>query len=526
MVEDDEDKRREWAEFRFSVIAPLVCGEYSRTEMEIIRRGVLSKTHTTPDGQFWHVKGRTLRKWVAQYKQHELKGLYDKRRKTHGKATAIKPEILHAAKVKREELRSRSIPDILHQLSVEGLDVSKVSKTTLNLYLNRLGAKKEKPYSGQGAFQSWSKRRINALWQTDCSDGIYLPDPTGLKRDKQTALITFIDDASRLCTHGEFYFSEKIPDLQDCFKKAVTKRGKPEGCYSDNGSIYRSKQWKSVCAELGIRQHFAEKNKPEGKGKVERHYLTIQRGFYKEAQHAGLQTLAELNEFFWAWLDQRYHKEKHSSLKQSPLERWQAEEGVIKRVPPEKMTEALKLRTKRKVNFKTALISHEGRFYQASKALGGERIEVRWEFDRTDQVEVWRQGEFVETAKLFIVPSDIDYLKRPNCETGPEPGCVLAGSKKYRMALLAKHQGEKFVGRDEKSELLTEAEFIGLIEKFFERELEVSEREQCTDFYKAGRRFRHDFIMDVLARCAAEKGRGKHIKFYLRRIEETQLKMR
>ena len=41
MVEDDEDKRREWAEFRFSVIAPLVCGEYSRTEMEIIRRGVL-----------------------------------------------------------------------------------------------------------------------------------------------------------------------------------------------------------------------------------------------------------------------------------------------------------------------------------------------------------------------------------------------------------------------------------------------------------------------------------------------------
>jgi len=65
VVEDDEDKRREWAEFRFSVIAPLVCGEYSRTEMEIIRRGILSKTHTTPDGQFWHVKGRTLRKWVA-----------------------------------------------------------------------------------------------------------------------------------------------------------------------------------------------------------------------------------------------------------------------------------------------------------------------------------------------------------------------------------------------------------------------------------------------------------------------------
>jgi hypothetical protein len=29
-----------------------------------------------------------------------------------------------------------------------------------------------------------------------------------------------------------------------------------------------------------------------------------------------------------------------------------------------------------------------------------------------------------------------------------------------------------------------------------------------------------------LDQCTAEKGRGKHIKFYLRRIEETQLKMR
>ncbi|MBX9722055.1 MAG: hypothetical protein K2X81_11715 [Candidatus Obscuribacterales bacterium] len=33
-------------------------------------------------------------------------------------------------------------------------------------------------------------------------------------------------------------------------------------------------------------------------------------------------------------------------------------------------------------------------------------------------------------------------------------------------------------------------------------------------------------VFDVLEMCAAEKGRGKHIKFYLRRIEETQLKLR
>jgi putative transposase len=526
VVEDDEEKRRELAEFRFNVIAPLVGGEYSRAEMEIIRRAVLAKEHTTPDKQLWRVKERTLRKWVAQYKREGLSGLYDRRRSTRGKREAIDALVIEAAKEKRGELRSRSIKDILHQLDVEGMDVSGVSKTTLNLYLNSLGFKKEKPYSDQGAFQPWAKRHINAMWQTDASDGVWLPDPDGLKRVKQTALITFIDDASRLCTHGEFYWTEKLPSLLDCFKKAVTKRGKPTKIYSDNGSIFRSKQWNSVCAELGIGQKFAEKNQASGKGKVERHYLTIQRSFYKEAQHAGLQTLNELNEFFLAWLDQRYHKEEHSVLKQAPLARWQKEEANIERVAPEKMAEALKLRANRKVNFRTALISVDGRQYQASKNLGGDNVQVRWEFDRTDQVEVWKQGEFVEVAQLYVVPTDIDYSRRPNREKGPEPGSVLAGSKNYRLAIVAKYKGEVFSKRNDKSELLTESEFTGVLEKFLERALEESERQQSVDFYKSRRPFRHDFVLAVLDLCAAEKGRGKHIKFYLRRIEDTQLKLR
>src|SRR5208283_4692570 len=116
-MEDDEERRRELAEFRFGVIAPLVCGKYSLAERAIIRCGILSKSHTTPDGQLWRVKERTLRKWIAQHKQNGLKGLYDKRRKTRGKYTAIETNILSAAQEKRRELKSRSIKDILHQLS-------------------------------------------------------------------------------------------------------------------------------------------------------------------------------------------------------------------------------------------------------------------------------------------------------------------------------------------------------------------------------------------------------------------------
>jgi hypothetical protein len=141
-------------------------------------------------------------------------------------------------------------------------------------------------------------------------------------------------------------------------------------------------------------------------------------------------------------------------------------------------------------------------------------------------VEVWKQGDFVEIAQLYVVPTDIDYSRRPNREKGPEPGSVLAGSKNYRLAIVAKYKGEEFAKRNDKSELLTESEFAELLERFFERELEDSERQQSVDFYRSRRPFRHDFVLTVLDLCAAEKGRGKHIKFYLRRIEETQLKLR
>jgi len=485
----------------------------------------LAKSHTNPEGQGWFVSERTLRKWVASYLKLGLAGLYDNRRSTRGVYTAISAEILEAAAEKRRELQSRSIRDILHQLEVEGLDVSNVSKTTLNDHLNRLGLKKEKPYSDQGAYQPWEKRHINVLWQTDCSDGVWLPDPAGLKKVKMTSLITFIDDASRVCTHGEFYWSEKLPNLMDCFRKAVAKRGLVEKLYMDNGAIFRSNQWRSVCAELGITQKFAEKQRAPGKGKVERHYLTIQRSFYKEAEHADLRTLEELNEFFWAWLDLRYHNEIHSRIKQRPIERWQQEEHRVKRVSPERVREALKLRVNRKVNFRTALISIDGRQYQASKALGGDQVQARWPFDCTEQVEVWKQGELVEIAKLYVVPTDIDYSKRPTREPDIAPGVVLPGSRRYRQALVARYKGVAFKPGEEDL-FLTEGQFLERITVVLGRELSDSEKSLCSEFYLRARPFRKDIIQEILEKSIAEKGQGRHINFYLRRIEDTRLKMR
>ncbi len=61
---------------------------------------------------------------------------------------------------------------------------------------------------------------------------------TGSGSRKQAKLIAFIDDASRVLCHGEFFFDENVDTLVQALRAAFYKRGVPEQLLVDNGSIY------------------------------------------------------------------------------------------------------------------------------------------------------------------------------------------------------------------------------------------------------------------------------------------------
>jgi hypothetical protein len=69
--------------------------------------------------------------------------------------------------------------------------------------------------------------------KTDIKYGPYIPGSSG--RKKRTYLVAFIDDATRLVCHGEFYDNQRLPILEDCFRKAILKYGKPDAVYVDFG---------------------------------------------------------------------------------------------------------------------------------------------------------------------------------------------------------------------------------------------------------------------------------------------------
>jgi putative transposase len=249
----DDELRERWKCFRFEVIGELLDPNLDRAERARIRKKVLATTYIRPDGKTWRIAERTLADWLQRYEREQLAGLGNRMDKRKGEMKALDPKVLEQAKTLRLALPSRSIADIRSHLKyVANLDVSKISASTLNRHLNRVGATKDKNYSEKGIFTPFQKEHINQLWQSDFTHGIYLPDPTGLKEVRRTTLITCIDDASRFCVHGQFYFSESLNDLLDCFRTALLSRGKGSVLYTDNGSIYKSNDFAHICSELGV----------------------------------------------------------------------------------------------------------------------------------------------------------------------------------------------------------------------------------------------------------------------------------
>jgi len=79
---------------------------------------------------------------------------------------------------------------------------------------------------------AFAKAHANGMWQGDTLHGPYL---TIEGKAMKTYLICFIDDASRVIPHGEFYLADSTPRLIDCFQTALFKRGVPRSIYVDNG---------------------------------------------------------------------------------------------------------------------------------------------------------------------------------------------------------------------------------------------------------------------------------------------------
>lgn len=382
MSKQELDPKREEALHRYQIIAPLLDENLAESEKHNIRWLLCEQ-----EG----MSSRTLRRYVAAFKKGGFDGLLSRERKDKGISKAIKPEVLQIAAELRRELPARSAQRIQQLLAAEGYTVA---RSTLERHLRQQGlsGRKLKAEQKQVTSRRFNRQGRNTLWQADLKYGPYLPDPKRPSRGVKTYLVAIIDDATRMVVHAEFYNSQKLPVLEDTFRKAIIKCGLPDNLYVDNGKIFISSWLRLACAKLRVRHLNTKAYSPEAKGKIERFNRTVEE-FLEEVRLEKPQTLEKLNDLFRDWLSEGYNHREHSALAgKSPAQAF-TEDGKALRFPsPEALRDAFLWEKTPRVD-KTGCFSLEGLTYEAGVEWIGKKIMVRFDPFDLSQVEIWYGGE-------------------------------------------------------------------------------------------------------------------------------------
>ena len=383
MKEKVIDTGREEALNRFALISPVLEEGIHAAEMARRRCLLLEREE---------VSERTLRRWIAAYREEGFNGLMRQERNDKGVNKSISPEAMALAEEMRRELPRRSAGLISELLEREG---HKVARSTLERHLREKGLSGKqlaREAKAGGATRRFVRVGRNTLWQSDIKYGPYLTDPNNPKKKFRTYLLVIIDDATRLVAHAEFYPDQKLPILEYGLRQAILRYGTPKSLYVDNGKIFTSTWLQLACAKLNIRHLKTRPYNAEAKGKVERFNRTVE-SFLAELSLQKAQTLEELNHLFGAWLSEGYNNKPHSALDgKTPAEVFASDTASLRFLSIEVLADAFLHEAERTVD-KTGCLNLEGKLYDAGVEWVRKKVTVRYDPFNSEELQLWYGGE-------------------------------------------------------------------------------------------------------------------------------------
>jgi len=392
------------------MIAPLLNENIDKFERRRLRTQILESSG---------ISERSLRRYIQYYKERGYKSLSDIPRSDKGSLRKM-PEIAIEEAVKlRQELPSRSVRRIIEILEGEKIiKPGEVSRTSLNRHLIQRGYGAKQLRAEGKAVQSSSRferKRRNDLWQMDVKFGPNLVI-NGVK--KKTYLLTLIDDKTRMIMHAEFYDNQRLPILEDCFRKALLKFGKPSDVLVDNGKIFVSKWFKLACVRLGIRHIAAKPFACQTKGKCEKYHQNVD-VFLSEFGLEPVRTLSELNRKFSIYLDEGYIHDPHEGLKledrdpktgellskreRTPYQAYTEDPAKVKYISSLECRDAFLWEEQRTVD-KSGCIKLAGVVFDVGVALIRRRVDVRYDPFDISVIEIWHDGKLQRKAEKLSIP--------------------------------------------------------------------------------------------------------------------------
>lgn len=394
-----EKEREAIALKKFSIISPVLNGQVENQKKYFSE--ICSKPIDIPFYGSREYTPKTLQYWLSMYLKEGIEALRPGFRSDKGKSRKIDGSLSEKIKEKRMQYKGMSVKLLYETLIGEGLiEPHKISMSTFYRFIEDIKIGGQLTNDEESEMKRFSHEYINELWQTDCMYGPYIR--TG-KSKKQTYLLAYIDDASRLITHAEFYYSQSYQELRISFKEAVLKRGIPKIIYTDNGKIYRSQQFGYTCASIGCNLMHAQPFMANQKGKIERFFRTVRLRFLSAVNMDEIKTINDLNLKFWGWLESDYQRKLHSAIKMSPLDFFMSQLSRVNLVTDiAQLNENFLLRLSRKIG-KDATLQIDNILYETEQKFANMRLEVRydpeWIKGYTNPVFLYHEGKKVGEAR-------------------------------------------------------------------------------------------------------------------------------
>lgn len=375
-------------------------------------------TFIDEDGNRRQFTWRSIETWRVRYRKHGVTALTRQSRSDKGRTRNVTPqEVAEAIEQVMGLFHGSKHPPkaAVYRACIEQgiLQRHLIAPNTFSRMVKDYELLKPIDEHSRKIRKAFAKAYANELWQADTMFGPYIDHE---KRKVPAKLIAFVDDASRVCIHGEFFVSENTAALIEAFKMAFYKRGIPEALYVDNGSIYTSKEIVQICARVGCLLNHAPLRDGAAKGKVERFFRTVRDQFL--IRDLDLSSIDALNTQFSQWVEEEYNVRTHSTLNMSPLDRFSLDRNRIRYLTANEFSDELFFVEEDRTTRRDNTFSFKNTRYESPVYLPNRTIQIR--FDRAHpqhRVIAYYKGERLGMARQVDFQANDRKPKNPGASS-------------------------------------------------------------------------------------------------------------
>jgi putative transposase len=396
---------------KFEIIKPYLEGE------------IILKDISTQSGQ----SIRTLRRWIKQYRKDGLNGLERKKRSDKNKKRSITTELealTKALALSKPKLSITTIQRKIKKLAQEkGLPAPKynvIYNIVNDLKPSLITLVHEGSVAYRDKYELIYRREIgkaNETWQAD-----HTPLDILLLNEKEEAFkpwLTIVEDDYSRAISG-YYLSFDHPsgiNTALALRQAIWRKtnpawqvcGIPEKLYTDNGSDFICEHIQQVGLALKIQLVNSIPGRPQGKGKVERFFLTLLQQLleglpgYAPAGAVKVKaslTLAQFSVVLEKFILNTYHKTPHGTTGMAPIDRWNGD-GFLPRLPQsvEQLDGLLLTVPKSRKVHRDGIRFKQFRYISPTLAgFIGEQVIIRYDPRDLAEIRVYLDKTFICTA--------------------------------------------------------------------------------------------------------------------------------